>query len=97
MDEGEAIYLGAQQRQVEQSRLQPPLGTRYSSEQSPQGTPGQYRSPTLPGVTDGGVTSVRCCLLPITQPPEWVSLDGWEGGCDLPLTESSEFHPFSAM
>lgn len=72
-DKGEAIYLGARQRQVEQGQLQPPLGTRYSSEQSPQGTagpPGQYRSPTLPRMTDGGTISVRCCLLPIIQPPE---------------------------
>lgn len=37
-DKEEAIFLGAQQRQVEQGWLQPPLGTRYSSEQSPQGT-----------------------------------------------------------
>lgn len=103
-DKGEAIYLGARQRQVEQGQLQPPLGTRYSSEQSPQGTagpPGQYRSPTLPRMTDGGATSVRCCLLPIIQPPEWVSSDRWEGGCDLPLTESleetSDFHLFSAV
>lgn len=32
---------------------------------------------------------------------EWVSSDGWEGGHDLPLTESleetSELHSFSAM
>lgn len=51
-DEGEAIYLDVQQRQVEQHWLQPPLGTRYSSEQSPQGTagpPGQYRSPPCLG------------------------------------------------
>lgn len=98
MDEREAIYLDVQQRQVEQHWLQPP------SEQSPQGTagpPGQYRSPTLPRVTGGEATSVRCCLLPVIQPPEWVSSDGWEGGRDLLFTESleetSKFHPFSAM
>ena len=65
-DKGEAIYLDGQQGQVGQGQLQPPLGTRYSSEQSPQGTAGplgQYRSPTLPRVTDGGAISVRPCLL----------------------------------
>lgn len=35
MDEGEAIYLDAQPTQAEQRWPQPPLGTKYSSEQSP--------------------------------------------------------------
>lgn len=103
-DKGEAIYLDGQQGQVGQGQLQPPLGTRYSSEQSPQGTAGplgQYRSPTLPRVTDGGAISVRPCLLPIIQPPERVSSDRWVDGHDLPLTESleetSDFHLFSTV